>query len=449
MNRFLAIGLLLVGVSLPMSGAGALIPILGLLIAAMAPNVFLAGLAMIVFSVVRGLVKHVPAAVATTALITILLGVNTRLPSVISDALDRNELRVVRPLSGAVGQPIHITASTAELWGRWFPYRSVTPACYGTGCFMTRGFGGAYTGLSGDYWRENIVDTVLEAGFSKASINEKAPRVEISEVRDGDILSVKIEMRDANGITLANFNGQYRNGYPLETKDDGNGGEVDYPIGAAQYLLHGNSVSRWLSRAARPTVEPPLQAFLKAASSLSHTQAQPGNATPVVLEILSEKLYEPIWIIKNHDDGTAKWSDLAFDKTRRDRCAQLLKPEKEGTPLMQGWLLFKADPSGRKKVRSTFEVLCEAEALWFFDSAAERGKVILTKYTAAGDLVYRISFDEPAPINGFAGDIMRPTFKEQAGYLNFDWWDSNRSGADRHIKRSMKVRLAEPRPAAS
>jgi hypothetical protein len=450
MNRLLAFGVLLVALSFPASGAGAVIPILGLLIALMSPNVFLAGLAIIVFSVVRGLVKHTRAAAAVTALITILVGVNTRLPSIISDALDRNDLRIERPLGGAVGQPIHIEANTSELWGRRFPYVSVAPACYGDGCLMTRGFGSGYTGLSRDYWRENVVDTVLAAGFSKALAKEKAPQVAVSEMRDGDISSVTMELRDANGISLAHFNGRFRNGYPLETKDDDGGGRVSSPLGVVQYLLHGNSASYWLSRSTRPTVEPPLQAFLKAASSLSHPQARElGNATPVALEIISEKIYEPVWIIKNHDDGITKWADLAFDKPRHDRCAQLLRLEKAGTPLMQGWLLFTADLTGRKKARYTGDVLCEDEALWFFDYAAERGKVILTKYTAAGDLVYRISFDKPASIFGFAGHIMSPTFKEEAGYLNFDWWDSNQAGSDRHIKRSMKVRLAEPTRAPS
>lgn len=450
MNRFLTYGVLLVALSFPMSVAGEVVPILGLLVASMAPNVFLAGLAIIVFSVVRGVVKRVPVATGVTVLVTILLGVNTRLPSIISDLLERNELRIERPFSGAVGQPVHIETNTAELWGRRFPYVSVAPACYGDGCFMTRGFGGAYTGTSRDYWREDVVDTVLASGFSKASVKEKAPQVVVFEVRSGDISSVTMELKDANGVSLAHFNGRFRNGYPLETKDDGDGKNVSPPLGAVQYLLHGNSASYWLSRAARPTVEPPLQSFLKAASSLSHPQArEPGGATLVALEILAEKLYEPVWIIKNHDDGTTRWADLTFDKPRHDRCAQLLKLEKAGTPLMQGWFLFTADPTGRKKVRYTGEVLCEAEMLWFFDYAAERGKMILTKYTATGDLVYRISFDKPAPIYGFAGHIMTPTFKEEAGYLNFDWWDSNQSGPDRHIKRSMKVRLAEPRPGSS
>ena len=450
MGRVLVFGLLLIAVSVPMAGAGSVVPMLGLLIASIAPNAFLVGLAMVVFSVARGLTKHIGVATFATILITILLGLNTRLPSVVSDALDRNHLQISRTWSGAVGQPLHIETNTPELWGRRFPYASVAPACYGDGCFMTRGFRGPYTGISRDYWRENVVETALAAGFSNASANEKAPRLVVSGSRDEDLAAVTIELKDESGVLLARFHGTFRNGYSLETKDSGGGEDVSSPLGLLQYLMHGNSVSYWLSRSTRPVVEPPLQAFLKTAASLSHPQArEPGKATPVALEILSEKLYEPVWIIKNHDDGATKWADLTFDKPRHDRCAQLLKLEKAGAPLMQGWFLFTADPTGRKKARYTGEVLCEAEALWFFDYAAERGKMILTKYTAAGDLIYRISFDKPAPMHGFAGHIMNPTFKEEAGNLNFDWWDSNQAGNDRHVKRSMKVRLAEPKAPSS
>ncbi|MDH4190039.1 MAG: hypothetical protein OEW21_07535, partial [Betaproteobacteria bacterium] len=443
-------GLVLISVSVPMAAAGSVVPLLGLLIASIAPNAFLAGLAMVVFSMARGLTKRIGVATVATILITLLVGVNTRLPSVVSDASNRDHLEISRPWRGAVGQPLHIETSTSELRGRRFPYASVAPACYGDGCFVTRGFRGPYTGISRDYWRENVVDTVLAAGFSRASANEKAPRLVVSESRDGDLAAVTIELTDESGVLLARFQGTFRSGYALETKDSDAGEEVGALRGVLQYLMHGNSVSYWLSRSTRPPVESPLQSFLKAGASLSHPQArEPGNATPVALEILSEKLYEPAWIIKDHDDGTTKWADLSFDKPRHDRCTQLLKPEKAGTPLMQGWFLFTGDPTGRKKARYTGNVLCEAEVLWFFDYAAEHGKMVLTKYTAAGDLAYRISFDKPAPIYGFAGHIMSPTFKEQAGYLSFDWWDSNQAGNDRHIKRSMKVRLAEPKAPSS
>ncbi|MBI3712434.1 MAG: hypothetical protein HY253_05655 [Burkholderiales bacterium] len=442
MDRILVFGLLLITFSASMVGAGSVVPILGLLLTAIAPNTFLVGLAMVVFSIARKRMKYIEAAKFSPILLTVLLGLNTRLPSVILDALDWNKLQILRPWSGAVGQAIHIETNTPELSGRRFPYESVAPACHGEGCFTTSGFRGPHTSA---YWREDVVDTALAAGFSKASANEKTPRLVVSESKSGNLAALTFELKDEGDVLLARFQGVFRNGYPLETKDSGGSERVSTPWGLLQYLMHGNSISYWLSRLTRPNVEPPLEMFLKMAALLSHPQEhKPGNATPLTLEILSVKHYEPVWIIKNHDDGVTRWADLAFDKPRDDRCAQLLKPEKAGAHMAQGWLLFNADPTRRKKVRYTGTILCEAEVLWFFDYSAEHGKTILTKYTVAGDLVYRISFDEPESIYGFSGHIMSPTFKEEAGFINFEWWNSTQSGYDRHIKRSMRVRLAVP-----
>jgi hypothetical protein len=274
----LRVGVALIAISLFMAGAGAVVPMLGLLIAAFAPDAFLVGLALVVFSLIRRRTKHVAVAAAATVLITGLLAVNTRLPSIVSDSMNPNALTIARHLIGAVGQPLHVETNTAELRGRRFPYASVVPACRGDGCFITSGFHGPYPGILRDYWRENVVNTALAAGFSKAAAGEVAPRVVVSAMREGDLLSVTMEMTDANGASLARFSGRFRNGYPVETSDDASEGNPDWLGGALQYLLHGNSVTRWLSRWARPATEPPLKGFLKAAASLS--DPQPRNPRP-------------------------------------------------------------------------------------------------------------------------------------------------------------------------
>ena len=418
---------------------------MGIPVALLAPNAFLAGLALIVYSIVRRRASAA-IAIALTAVFTALAGLNTRLPSVIADALAPAEMAVTGAFTGAVGQPLRVDTNAKELWGRRFPYASVAPACYGDGCFITRGFRGPYTGISRDYWRENVVDTVLAAGFSRPKEGEKAPRILVDGARDGDVLTLRLEMSDESGAILGRYRASFRSGYPLETADEDESWNRNSPLGLLQYLLHGNSVAYWSSRWTRPPVyEPPLKSFLAATAKLSHPQdRQAGNATPVTVEILEEKVYEPVWIIVKHDDGKVKWSTLSYDKARHDHCGKLIRLEKPGTPLMQGWFLFNGDPTGRKKARYTGNVLCEGDSLWFFDYASERGKMILTKYTAAGDLAYRVSFDKPKPIEGYAGHIMSPTLREEAGYLYFDWWNTNQSGADRHIRRAMKVRLATP-----
>jgi hypothetical protein len=448
MDRIRVIGVTLIGTSALMAGSGAIVPVLGLLIAAMAPNAFLLGLGMVVLSIVRKKVSRADTAQIAAVAITALLAVNTRLPSIVFDAFGPDQLQLLRHLSAAVGHPLHIETNASELTGRRFPYDSVAPACYGDGCFMTRGFHGPITGITQDYWRENIVDTVLAAGFSRASANEKAPRLLISSTRSGKMLLLEMDLKDKNGGLLAHFRGTFRNGYPLETEDDGVE-NLGLP-GVLQYLLHGNSLSHWLSRLTRPRVEPPLQTFLKTTTKLVDPQANGiQNASAVSLEILSEKLYEPVWTIRDQDDGTPKWSDLAFDKPRHDYCRELMRAERAEAGLTESWMLFKADPTGRKKIRATGELLCETDGLWAFDYAAENGKMIVTRYSAVGDLQYRVYFDRPSPIYGFQGHIMSPTLKVQAGYLYFDWWDSNQAGHDRLVKRSMKVRFVEPRVRAS
>jgi hypothetical protein len=66
------------------------------------------------------------------------------------------------------------------------------------------------------------------------------------------------------------------------------------------------------------------------------------------------------------------------------------------------------------------------------------------KYTLSGSLVYSIEFTGPAEAAGFWGAIMRPSLREEGGYLYFDWCDSAQSGWDRIVRRSTKVRLKEP-----
>jgi hypothetical protein len=361
----------------------------------------------------------------------------------VSDALNRSVLQTSRVLSGAVGDPLHVEAEMSELRGRISPSASVGPACHGDGCFTTRGFEGPNPGSLRDYWREDVVGAVLASGFSRAAEGEKAPRLVVSEARDGDLVFVILELRDDSGALLSSFRGRFRRGYPLETSDDDRDGAR---LGLLQYLLHGNFFGFWIPRAVLPAGTP-VKTFLRTGSALAHPQTR--AATPVALEIMSEKTYEPVWIIKTHDDGTTSWGGLVFDKPRSERCAPMLKPDRLSPGSTSGWMLFAADPTGRKKVRKTNDALCEENALWLFDYATERGKVTLTKYSAAGDFAYRISFDKPASAYGFAGGIMLPTFKARDGYLSFDWCNSKQAGNDRHIKQVIKVRLVEPKAPTS
>lgn len=181
--------------------------------------------------------------------------------------------------------------------------------------------------------------------------------------------------------------------------------------------------------------------------SLSKSRVQ-GDATPSVnarLEILAEKTYDPVWIIKEDPHAnTSKWSTIAWDKARADRCKTLLTTEVTAAPQQQEWFLFVNDATRRNKVPYNGEPICDPDAIWFEDYGSDLGRVVLTKFSAAGVFKYRISFQKPEEPRGFPGAIMAPTFSAREGYLYFDWWNTTQSGWNRQVVRSMQVRVKEP-----
>lgn len=114
---------------------------------------------------------------------------------------------------------------------------------------------------------------------------------------------------------------------------------------------------------------------------------------------------------------------------------------------------FVKDNTGEKKVPYSkngkremgVRQICD-EHIWFVAHQEERGKMVVTKFTIAGDLVYRISFRWPEPIQGFIGYISIPSLRSEAGYLYFDWQDFRNTANEWHIKRIFKMRLREPTP---
>jgi hypothetical protein len=184
----------------------------------------------------------------------------------------------------------------------------------------------------------------------------------------------------------------------------------------------------------------------------SHPQTPGKPYQKVGLEILETKVYEPEWIIKgNNQIQSRDWEAISWDVERSKKCQALVRRvgDDSDKPELRGWLLFVNDPTGSKKARDSGASFCNTEAIWFTEYATDPRYVILTKFTVAGDFVYRIGFERPDTPSHYLGHIMQPTFREDDGYLYFEWWNTNQSGWDRHIKRAMKVRLHEPQPAIS
>lgn len=78
-------------------------------------------------------------------------------------------------------------------------------------------------------------------------------------------------------------------------------------------------------------------------------------------------------------------------------------------------------PSGRM-LEERAERYCDNKFVWFVAKHEERGKTIITKYTASGGLLYNIRMDNPRTAdNNLARDILLDSFTSQNGYLYFYW----------------------------
>ncbi len=164
----------------------------------------------------------------------------------------------------------------------------------------------------------------------------------------------------------------------------------------------------------------------------------------MVLEILETKDYDPEWVIEaDANAAISNWSKLAWDAERDNACKAFFRPVRSDNPHLNGWQSLVKDTTGQKVTTYTGNRLCDTNVIWVMDYVAERGRVVIIKATPAGDVIYRISFERPAEIR-YVGGIMSPTFKSENDYLYFEWWNTNQSGRNRHIARSMKVRLREP-----
>lgn len=434
-----------------------IVPILGLLIAALAPEIFLGGLLVLAVGMVSTLLSNRIAVALLALVLLVFMGINTRLGTVISDIRHgpASAMNVMSRLEVAVGHPIHIQAGAPVISARRYPYASAVPACYLDNCLVTKGFGTPNPSIERDYWHEKVVDVVLAKGFSIAKQGESAPTISIKQETDTYLSTVRIELTGSNGNLLSRYIGMYRNGFPHEMKD---GMKSDSPSIAFQYLLHGNFLNGLAARLSPKSEAYPLASFLKHATHLSHPQGQnlglmsgrpsAGSEPPsvkVALEVLEEKIHDPVLVIREDPHSSiSRWSEISWDKARGERCRSLLKPETNGAPQMQTWHLFVNDPSGRKKVRYTGSAVCDPDAIWFLDYVIEKDRTVVTKYSIEGDLIYRASFEKPKEPRGYAGAILMRTFKAEERYLQFDWWNTHQSGRDRHVNRSLKLRFKEP-----
>lgn len=168
----------------------------------------------------------------------------------------------------------------------------------------------------------------------------------------------------------------------------------------------------------------------------------------VMLEVLDKNIIRPMRIINNNSSNEASdWAKVSLDKEGFALCQALLKQKASGG----NWMYFIQDATEQKKAMYSGGQICRPDAIWFKDYSLDSGRTALSKYTPAGNLVYRLSFENPdaAEAGHKPGYIMQPTFKEDNGYLYFEWWNSDYKGSEVFVSRIMKVRVKEPAPDES
>lgn len=174
----------------------------------------------------------------------------------------------------------------------------------------------------------------------------------------------------------------------------------------------------------------------------------------VTLETLKTRDYDPVRIIERDE-----WGHLTYNKNREEYseyCKSLFKQVDPEKP----WLgmQFIKDKTGQKKVpynkdnlRTGVHRMCDKNYILYYAHLEIPDKMVVTKYTLDGNLLYRICFKKPEELKGFTGYINTPSLESKNGYLNFEWWhftdgkDNKKHETVLNVKRIIKARIREPK----
>ncbi|HIJ89565.1 MAG: formylglycine-generating enzyme family protein [Desulfobulbaceae bacterium] len=173
-----------------------------------------------------------------------------------------------------------------------------------------------------------------------------------------------------------------------------------------------------------------------------HSYERLSPPQEVALEILKTTDYAVEWPMDNDE-----FARLAIDEKSGPGCSKLFKWANLGdTSLGHRFVL---DPTGLKQVpygEFAASRICGEEGVWFLALREQPGKLVLTKYTTSGDFLYRISFQKPEDLSGYAGAMDTSSLHSENGYLYFDWRYYGPHERLRHVaKRNLKIRIFEPK----
>ena len=238
------------------------IPKVGIVVSPLAPDLVLLGFVMIAMAIAWTCTNRLSARLLITVGLALLFGLNTRIPSVVDDALARwNQVRF-QPgtrLPATEAQPIHIDSNVVNLSARDVTYDSVQPSCDQRGCFFLDGF---QTPGHGSYWHENVESALHDAGFVKAEPGQRAPLIAVMQTASNDFISIRIELKDIDGKSVAAYTGRFRKGFPWETLDSMSRAGVHSERMRFEYLMHGNFLNQRIGDMVAPATSHPMRDFL-------------------------------------------------------------------------------------------------------------------------------------------------------------------------------------------
>jgi hypothetical protein len=269
---------------------------------------------------------------------------------------------------------------------------------------------------------------VERLGLTKARPGEVAPTVAVKWTSQSNLAALSVRITSEHGKELAALESAYRNGFPLESIDSGRSRSGSEALLALQFLMHGNSMNRWVGRALAKSPREPLGSFLRQATRIQLTE--PAVKDVVVLE---DRTFTPDREVSDEE------REHIHGGARRGKCDEFLKRDDANG----GWLVFRSDLQGRLRIPNEIYVFCDADAVWSVSRVPRRKQVFVSKYTPDGRKQFEGSFEQPDTPMYYSGGLIVDSLKEEDGSVIFIWFIAKSQGP-RGLYVSREMKLAMP-----
>jgi hypothetical protein len=271
------IGAALIAIAL-ISTQSSSIPFLGAVLLAIAPDFLLAGLVSLVIGILG--TRKASRTITFAAVALFILGLNTRIPSVLKDLARTRTEDISGSIRAPVGAWVRVESEMSSIDGRTFLYSTARRRCSDDGCFTSNGYRMPAVGITGEYWSEPVRESVIAAGLSLSGRGNAVATIRIK----GKLLSdhtnvVEVSILDSSGAEVGRLIEYHRVGFPYESVD----GTDD--VSLAEYLIHSNFVSRLVARWFWYDDPYPVSRLISKVFAIEETQRTPSNIVELVIDV--------------------------------------------------------------------------------------------------------------------------------------------------------------------